>query len=147
MRLRHSSELDAIEMPDMSVGRSKFAHPEWLRLQHDYFALWPVIGFRWGDVPKERFDCGILFVFKAEHKPEPRNYPHSEIKSYRESSAKEQLHVNRIEDLPDSLYLEWREEMHRLATRGIFLRFGQVKAIRTYSPRSYKPEDIPQAAD
>jgi hypothetical protein len=138
-------DIDAIALPDMSVGRSKLAHPEWLRLRADQFALCAVVGFRWGDVPRQMFESGILFVFDAVHTPESRDYPHSEVRAYRENRDRQRQHVTKTEDLPESLYLEWREEMHRLATRGIFLRSGQPKPVRTHSPKSYKPEDIPES--
>ena len=38
-------DVDAIEMPDMSVSRSKFAHPEWLRLASGCDD-WGVVGFQ-----------------------------------------------------------------------------------------------------
>jgi len=42
-------EVDAVQLPDMSVGRSRFGHPEWVRFDvgnNVHFEDWGVIGFR-----------------------------------------------------------------------------------------------------
>lgn len=57
-------DVDAIELPDMSVGRSRLAHPEWLRLArgcHD----WGIVGFEVEGIPKERWINGIRAFFSS----------------------------------------------------------------------------------
>ena len=78
-------ELDAIELPDMSVMRSKYAHPEWARFEGDDYEYhdWGVIGFRVGDIPTPLQHLGVfLCTFRAEHVPLKRNFPHSEVRAY-----------------------------------------------------------------
>lgn len=134
-------EVAAIAMPDMSVGRSKYAHPEWLRLAEDDFALWGIIGVSVGEIPDQEYDNGIRYKFQPMHKPERRNYPHSEICAFRESPGKELQHVRTEADLPDDMYLAWREVVHRRAT--VFLYRGQAWKTRLADPVSHIPEGVP----
>jgi hypothetical protein len=134
-------ELDAIGMPDMSVGRSKYGHPEWLRLERADFALWGVFGFRVGEMSTQEYDNGIRYHFEANHVPEPGNFPHSEVWAYRESLDKQRHRVKSVDDLPPDMYLAWREEIHRAAI--VFLHKGQQWNIRDVSPKSHVPDLIP----
>lgn len=131
-------DIDAIELPDMSVGRSRFAHPEWLRLASGC-SEWGVVGFRVCDVPPERLIDGIPYQFSPEHAPERRNYPHSEVRAYEPSSSK---HVDgKSIMLPPRVHLEWREQLLREVR--VFLRNCQPAAIRQHAPKSHKPETDP----
>jgi hypothetical protein len=52
-------DVDAVEMPDMSVGRSRFAHPEWLRLAAGC-EDWGVVGFQVQDIPQPSVGLTVL---------------------------------------------------------------------------------------
>jgi hypothetical protein len=82
-------EVNAIELPDISCGRSKYGHPEWLRFDvrengvYIFRDGWAVIGFQIGDIPSERWLDGVFrFTFKTVHDPDEWNYPHSEVRSF-----------------------------------------------------------------
>ncbi|MSU77045.1 MAG: hypothetical protein EXS16_03005 [Gemmataceae bacterium] len=107
-------EVNAVELPDISCGRSKYGHPEWLRLDRvngndRYFEGWGVIGFQVSDIPPERWDLGVFqFTFTPFHAPEEWNYPHSEIRVF----AGER-HIDLLDVLPEDIHLEWRELLLR----------------------------------
>lgn len=131
-------DLHAIALPDMSVGRSQFAHPEWLRLASGC-SDWGVVGFRVRSVPPERWIDGIAYEFSPEHAPERRNYPHSEVRAYERSSGN---HVDgKSLMLPPRVHLEWRERLLRAVQ--VFLKNREPAAIRQYAPKSHKPETDP----
>src|SRR6516225_7637737 len=121
-------EVNAIELPDLSLGRSKFGHPEWVRLDPasgNYFKEYGVIGFRVGDVPPERWNLGSFrFTFKTVHVPEEMNYPHSEIQTFEDGK-----HVDLLEKLPEEIHLEWRELLLRKTV--VFLKPHQGAKIRS----------------
>jgi len=129
-------EVNAVELPDLSVGRSRFGHPEWLRLQNgEYLAGWAVVGFKVGDVPLERWCDGYPFTFRTVHVPEELNYPHSEVQvSYLDK------HIKLIEHLPPEDHLIWRQEL--LQHKRIFLRPHEGAVIRHEPPASHHPEPI-----
>ncbi len=130
-------ELDAIRMPDMSVGRSKYAHPEWLRLESEAHAMWGVVGFEVGAVPAEMYADGVRFAFRVQHDPLPRNYPHAIVMAFREGSNG-LAHVVSETDLPADRYLLWREKLRR-ATQ-VYLRMGEACRVRQSTPGSHRPE-------
>lgn len=100
-------EVDAIELPDMSVVRSKYGHPEWARLESDEFLEWGVVGFTVGDIPAEMLHLGAFtWTFGARHVPLEKNYPHSEVQAYEEGK-----HVNAKSRLDPNLHLRWREKL------------------------------------
>jgi len=131
-------EVNAIELPDMFVGRSRFGHPEWLRIHEGtYFAVWAVIGFQVGDVPPEQWKDGYpQFTFNTIHTPEELNYPHSEVQAF--DGGK---HIDLLDALPDDVHLKWRELLLRRVT--IFLRPHQGATIRQTAPATHHPEPIP----
>jgi hypothetical protein len=142
-------DVNAVNLPDISVGRSRFGHPEWLRVdividaagqKHErYFEQWAVIGFKVNDIPSERWADGVFhYTFASFHDPEEHNYPHSEIRCFQNG-----VHVNALEKLPEEMHLKWRELLLRSKT--IFLKPRQPAAIRQTAPVSHKPElPIPQ---
>lgn len=104
-------EIDAIELPDMSVMRGKYGHPEWTRLQDDEFAEWGVIGFRVQDIPPKLLHLGVfVWTFHPRHMPLHNNYPHSEVQAVENG-----VHINaKTKDrLDPALYLRWREMLLR----------------------------------
>src|SRR5947208_17183332 len=71
--------LDAIELPDMSVNREKYGPPQWVRLLNDEFHDWGVIGFQVREIPAELQHLGVqIYRFKPKHVPQKRHFPHSE---------------------------------------------------------------------
>lgn len=143
----HPIDIDAIELPDMSVGRSRFAHPEWLRLASGC-ADWAVVGFRVEDIPREQFIDGIRYEFGPVHAPERRNYPHSEVRAYRAATeAVPDEHVDgKKVMMPDRVHLEWREKLLRHVR--VFIRALQSVRSRQDDPRSIEPEfPIPPGDD
>jgi hypothetical protein len=108
-------ELDAIELPDMSVIRSKYAHPEWARFEGDEYRYhdWGVVGFRVRDVPEELQHLGVFtWTFRPEHAPLKKNYPHSEVRAFENG-----VHVDASKKLDNHLHLRWREQLARRLTK------------------------------
>ena len=133
-------DVNAVELPDMSCGRSKYGHPEWLRLDvrdngvYIFRDGWGVIGFQIGDVPPERWDDGILrFTFSIVHEPDEWNYPHSEIRAFDGG-----VRIDVVEKLPELMHLEWRELLLREAR--VFLKPNQNAKTRDLAPKSHVPE-------
>jgi hypothetical protein len=128
-------EEDAISLPDMSVGRSLLAHPEWLRLDKGC-EDWAVIGFAVHDIPQEQWLDGARFAIRPEHVPERRNYPHSEVRVYSEGSL---TRIAYNQTFPLEVQLKWRSRLLR-AIR-VYLRYKQEAAIRIRPPDSYKVQE------
>jgi hypothetical protein len=119
--------LDAIELPDMSVNRGKYDSPQWVRLLSDEFHDWGVIGFQVRDIPAELQHLRVhIYRFRPKHVPHKHNYPHSEVRAYyaRSDSPQVEQHISqeflrkeRIRHLetlfPDELQLRWREQLRR----------------------------------
>jgi hypothetical protein len=119
--------LDAIELPDMSVNREKYGPPQWVRLLSDEFHDWGVIGFQVRDIPAELQHLGAhIYRFRPKHVPHKHNYPHSEVQAYyaRSDSPEAEEHIDdeflikeqiqQLETLfPDELQLRWREQLRR----------------------------------
>jgi hypothetical protein len=128
-------DVDAIEMPDMSVGRSRFAHPEWLRLAAGC-EDWAVIGFQVCRIPAERWIDGLRYSFRAQHVPDRKNYPHSEVWAFEDKTG---VHVDgKTVLLPERIHLEWRERLLRAVE--VFLKSREPAGIREHSPASHRPE-------
>jgi hypothetical protein len=128
-------DVDALEMPDMSVGRSRLAHPEWLRLASGCDD-WAVVGFRTEDIPPERWIDGIPYAFRPEHVPLRHNYPHAEVRAYERATG---VHMDgKAVMLPERVHLEWRERLLRKVR--VFLTPGQPAKIRQHNPVSHVPE-------
>ncbi len=120
--------IDAIDLPDMSVNRGKYSESRWVRLLSEEFHDWGVIGFHVKDIPAEMLHLGIhRFRFRTKHVPHKYNYPHSEVQAfYSKASAPpdSEEHIDReflrreqlrnLETLfPDELQLRWREQLRR----------------------------------
>jgi hypothetical protein len=71
--------VDAIELPDMSMNRSKYGPAHWLLLDEG-FENWGVFAVPAGDIPKELLHLGkFVYTFEPRHVPLKYNYPHSEV--------------------------------------------------------------------
>jgi hypothetical protein len=129
-------DVNAIELPDLSCGRSRYGHPEWLRLDlhRQDLGNWGVIGFQVGDIPVDRWLEGVFqFTFKTFHDPEEWNFPHSEVRAFDDDE-----HIDLLEKLPEVVHLEWRELLLRKVTT--FLKPKQTAKIRDTAPASHVPE-------
>ena len=104
-------EIDAVELPDMSVIRGKYGHPEWARLQSEEYSQWGVIGFQVQGIPPSLQHLGVfVWTFTPWHVPLHKNYPHSEVRAYENN-----VHINakRSHYLDPDLHLRWRELLLR----------------------------------
>lgn len=112
-------DLDAIELPDMSVMRGKYAHPEWARFDRGEYHELGVLGFRVDAIPDGFLHLGVFeWTFRAVHVPHRRNYPHAEVQAF-----EDEQHVDgKTRNLDPDAHLRWRE-----------LLFRQVREI--YRPR------------
>jgi len=73
----YDMDLDVVDAVNMSVNRSKYGPPEWVRLGE--FSDWGVIYIPVGRLPSARHHQGASHHIHPEHLPQKRNYPHSEI--------------------------------------------------------------------
>ncbi len=100
--------VDAIELPDMSVNREKYGPPTWLLLDEEH-ETWGVAGFRVKDIPPDIMHLGIIqYTFQAEHRPLHNNYPHSEVRAYKDGTH---IDLKHSEDLDPEPHLRWRERL------------------------------------
>jgi len=97
---------DAVELPDMSVNRSKYGPPEWLLLDEE-FEDWGVLSFRVDQIPVELIHNGQThYTFLPQHVPHRRNYPHSEVWAFCEG---EHVTDQTMSLLDPDLHLRWRQ--------------------------------------
>jgi hypothetical protein len=114
-------DIDAIELPDMSVNRSSLGPPQWVRLEEDRCQHWAVVGFKVKDIPTDILHLGIdLYTFYAMHIPLELNYPHSEVRCNRNG-----VHINAKRNLDKALHQRWREKL--LWKMKTFLRPYEVR--------------------
>jgi hypothetical protein len=132
-------DVDAVQMPDVSVGRSQFGHPEWVRFDvfnNRFYEEWGILGFQVRHIPGEHHKDGTdLFTFKPVHQPDEMDYPHSETQA-----SKNGVHITEqdADELPEDVHLAWREKLLRKAETIIKPR--QKVEIRDKLPASYKLE-------
>lgn len=99
----------AIALPDMSVLRSKYAHPEWARFSGDSYTYhdWGVVSFAVGDLPSPLKEEGVFeFEFSPAHAPLQKNYPHSEVRVLQDGSR-----VGPSDELSQAVHLRWRFQL------------------------------------
>lgn len=100
-------DIDAIELPDMSVNRSSLGPPEWVLLEEARCKDWAVIGFKVGDIPSNLLHLGVeVYIFTPQHIPLENNYPHSEVRCYRDGQ-----HIDAKRNLDKALHQRWRERL------------------------------------
>jgi hypothetical protein len=108
--------IDAVELPDMSVNRERFGPPAWLLLEEEY-ADWGVLAFLVRDIPPHRqmWHQGVVpYTLEPKHVPLRHNYPHSEVRVYRDG-----MHIQRgsrqnpgnLHLLDPDFHLRWREHI------------------------------------
>jgi hypothetical protein len=132
-------EVDAVELPDISVERSRYAHPEWARLDPDndkYFKAWGVLGVKVGLIPPcHQPEGGPEFRYETSHQPLPLNYPHAEVRAYQGEQ-----HLATEELVPEEMHLEWRGML--LAAMEPLIRPREKRDIRQHSPVSHELETV-----
>ena len=100
-------EVDAVDLPDMSTNRARFGPPEWALLVDEDCRSWAVVGFMVRDIPPELVHLGVeRYAFSPMHAPTKNNYPHSEVRCFRNG-----VHINAKKDLDRELHLRWREKL------------------------------------
>ncbi|MEQ9588030.1 MAG: hypothetical protein RJS97_08760 [Parvibaculaceae bacterium] len=101
--------IEALELPDMSVNRAKYGPPNWLLL-HEDFGGWGVFGFEVGHIPAEFVEDGVTkYTFGPKHRPLKNNYPHSEVRAYRDG---EHIDAKKSELLLDpEAHQRWRQRL------------------------------------
>jgi hypothetical protein len=130
-------EVDAVELPDMSVGRSKHGHPEWTRfdvINNRHFEDWGIVGFQVGEIPPELWKEGVLhFEFLPHHAPLEKDYPHSEVRAFESGT-----HIDLEGNLPEDIHLKFRERLLR-KTKTLIRPYQRVN-IRQRPPASHHLE-------
>lgn len=106
--------IDAVELPDMSVNRSKYSRPEWV-IWDEAFEGWGVLAFRVRDIPPDRivWHAGVIpYTLEPRHMPLKYNYPHTEVWVFRDG-----IHIiqgtsvqpGNLQLLDPDFHLRWRE--------------------------------------
>jgi hypothetical protein len=96
----------AIDLPDMSVNRSKHGgRLEYVLVGHEGLG---VISFSVGDVPPQLWHEGCSYSFKPVHAPQKKNYFHAEIQCFDFAGD----HIAVHEKVPPRLLLRWRLQLH-----------------------------------
>jgi len=132
--------IEAIDLPDISVGRSKYGHPEWVR--HDavngkHFDKWGVIGIVVSAIPNPFANNGVALEFSCVHDPLENDYPHTEIRMFDGGE-----HLDRLDGISEEMHLLWRESALREVR--ILLRPRQKCRDREECPLSHIVAEIPQ---
>lgn len=116
---------EAFELPDMSVNREKYGPPTWLLLDNE-IGNWGVGAFRVEDIPREKdmVHLGVIvYVLRPEHIPLKYNYPHTEVRVYRDDARicrdNHNLHL-----LEPEFHLRWRERLSQCSWVAIPSRSG-----------------------
>jgi hypothetical protein len=103
----NSISIDAIELPDMSCNRQKYGPPEWALL-FEGCEDWGVCGFAVKDIPQDQYFVGIKYDFRPEHVPLRRNYPHSEVRVFRDNVR---IAAANAGQLVPAAHLQWRQRL------------------------------------
>lgn len=133
---------DAVKLPDLSVGRSKYAHAEWLRfdaVKNQHYEEWGILGVKVEDIPPEFWDLAVdNYTFETRHDPQVNDYPHCEVRVFRNGA-----HVNLDDVLPEAIHLKWRLAL--LKKMRAIIEPYQVVPTRQNPPLSHKLEPLPTA--
>ncbi len=125
---------EAVELPDMSVGRSKFGHAEWVRfdvVNGQHYEDWGILGVLVSDIPPRFWDLGVFqYTFVPCHDPEERDYPHSEVRAYNNG-----VHIRLADALPEDIHLKWRVAL--LREMDPIIKPRQKVPTREQPPRSH----------
>ncbi len=107
---------EAFQIPDMSVNRQKYGPSRWLLLEGG-FEAWGVAAFYVEDIPRDidQIHMGvIIYVLRPEHIPLKYNYPHSEVRIYRDE-CRICRDNNNVDLLDPAFHIRWRERLSQLA--------------------------------
>jgi hypothetical protein len=130
-------DIDAVRLPDISVGRSKYGHAEWVRfdvVNNRFYEEWGVVAVQVKDIPPPLWRDGVFhFEFRARHSPLEDDYPHAEICAFENGQ-----HLDGIARIPEDVDLQWRELLLRKLQK--IIRPHQRVRIREHAPVSHKLE-------
>ncbi len=128
---------EAVELPDMSVGRSKYGHAEWTRfdvVNSYHFDTWGVLAVQVKYIPPQFWQHAVFkYTFTPSHDPLEKDYPHSEVRVYSND-----IQIKLSETLPEDIHLKWRVAL--LNVMEPIIKPTQVIAIRENAPLSHKLE-------
>ena len=100
-------EVDALDLPDMSVNRGRpLGEPEWVLLESEEFHEWGIIYFEVRSIPERMVQQTEVYTFMPMHIPLDENYPHAEIWAYRVGQ-----HIQARKHLDPDLSLRWRNAL------------------------------------
>lgn len=104
-------DVDTIELPDISVCRSKYSRAEHVLCSSDgRFDGWGVLHFRVKDVPRTISYAGYqVCSSRVVHVPQNKNYAHSEVQVFDMSGN--QLSRDRISALDKDANLLFRQKI------------------------------------
>ena len=123
-------DIEAIELPDMSVVRGKYGQPEWARFDRGDYTDWGVIGFAVRHIPSLLTHLGVFaWTFSPHHDPERNNYAHSEIRAFENGRHIDMKLSERIDPI---LHLRWREQL--LRNLGKVIRPHEDVQFREHAP-------------
>jgi hypothetical protein len=99
-------DIAAIELPDMSCNRGSLGPQEWLLIG---FEDWGVFQFLVADIPPQQLEQGVISIeFSPAHVPLKNNYPHSEVRAYRDGQHIDQSHAGLLSRQADVM---WRQRL------------------------------------
>lgn len=128
---------EAIELPDMSVGRSRYGHAEWVRydvINNRHYEKWGVLGVQVQDIPPKYWDLGVYkYTFQSCHDPLENDYPHTEIRV-----SNNGVRIELLKDLPEDIHLKWRLAL--LDVVEAIIKPMQIVPLRETAPVSHKLE-------
>jgi hypothetical protein len=133
--------VEAIELPDremsISMGRSRYGHAEWVRfdtVNGRFHEAWGVFGVVVRNIPPQYWDSGVYkFTFSACHDPLERDYPHSEVRVFKNS-----MRVLLQSELPEDIELKWRYAL--LDVMETIIKPKHLVEVREKEPVSFKLE-------
>ena len=101
-------EVDALDLPDMSVNRGRpFGEPEWVLLEGDEFETWGIVYFEVQGIPERMtHQDGRVYTSRAVHVPLKENYPHSEVQAFHDDT-----HIQARREMDPDLSLRWRNAL------------------------------------
>lgn len=108
---------EAIDMPNMSVHRSKTGGKATDLIWAEKFAHWGVFRFRVIDIPSPKFEEGMRYDFRPEHSPTRNCYHHSEIIVIDQNGSR--VSKENFLQLPLTWQLAWKERLRRKCTLAI----------------------------
>jgi hypothetical protein len=110
---------DCIEFPDMSVTRQKYGlTANSARWERGKYVDWGVLGFQVQDIPESiPFQGAFVYKMRPAHKPEKRNYPHSEVQVFEApwDNPGQETHIGgtAMPGITLEAKQEWRELLRR----------------------------------